>query len=148
MFTLFIMPKIIDKLNDTNYPDWVIKMEALLEEKDLWGVVSGEEKQPSDSKSAKAYQKKLHLARTKIILHVKNLQLPHTHDSHPKIVWDNLACVHCSHGFRTLITMHCCFFSMEKGGDVSMQAWIASVCHAAFQLEAANFDNSGLKLTD
>ena len=41
------MPDIIDKLNDTNYSDWVIKMEALLEEMDLWGVISGEEEEPS-----------------------------------------------------------------------------------------------------
>jgi hypothetical protein len=62
------MPDIIDKLNNTNYLDWVIKMEALLEEKNLWGVVSGEEEQPStgpNSKSAKAYQKKLCLCRAK-----------------------------------------------------------------------------------
>jgi len=116
------MPDSIDKLNDTN-SDWVIKMEALLEEKDLCGVVSGEEEQPStgpNSKSAKAYQKKLCLCCAKIILHVENSQLPHTRDPHPRVIWESLARIHHSRGFGTLLTMRRCFFSMEKEEGVSM----------------------------
>jgi len=143
------MPDNIDKLNDTNYADWVIKMEALLEEKDLWGVISGEEEQPStgpSSKSAKAYQKKLRLCRAKIILHVENSQLPHTRDPHPRVIWESLARVHRSRGFGTLLAMRRRFFSMEKEEGVSMQAWIALVHNAAFQLEAADFEVKELNL--
>ena len=143
------MPDSIDKLNNTNYLDWVIKMEALLEEKDLWGVVSGEEEQPStgpNSKSAKAYQKKLRLCHAKIILHVENSQLPHTCDPHPRVIWESLAHVHRSCGFGTLLAMHRRFFSMEKEEGVSMQAWIVLVHNAAFQLEAANFEVKELNL--
>jgi len=74
-----------------------------------------------NSKSVKAYQKKVHLCCMKIILHVENSQLPHTHDTHPRIVWESLAHVHHSHGFGTLLAMCCHFFSMEKGEGASMQ---------------------------
>ena len=32
-----------DKLNESNYHDWKFLMEALLEEKSLFGIVSGDE---------------------------------------------------------------------------------------------------------
>jgi len=39
---LVIMPSLpFEKLNETNYDDWKIQMEALLEEKGLFGVVNG-----------------------------------------------------------------------------------------------------------
>ena len=53
----------VNKLNDTNFADWSIKMEALLEEKDLWEVISGEEPITGPgSKTTKAYWRKECLA--------------------------------------------------------------------------------------
>jgi hypothetical protein len=49
----------INKLNDTNYVDWQIKMETLLEEKKLWDVVSRDETMPAlgpNLKAVKAFQ--------------------------------------------------------------------------------------------
>jgi Domain of unknown function (DUF4219) len=44
----------VDKLNDSNYADWHIKMEALLDEKELWDLVSGDETMPLSSPNSKA----------------------------------------------------------------------------------------------
>jgi len=132
-----------EKLNDMNYADWKIKMEALLEEKELWDVVSGNEVTPTtgpNSKTTKAFLRKQRLARAKIILHVENSQLPHTRYADPKEIWDNLSRIHRSRGFGTLLSMRRRFFSMTKQDSQPMQAWIASVRHAAFELEAVDFE--------
>ena len=138
------MPEtLFEKLNDGNYADWRIKMEALLEEKELWTVVSGEETIPHtgpNSKGVKAFIRKQRLARAKIILHVENSQLPHTRYGDPKEIWDSLTRVHRSRGFGTLLSMRRKFFSMTKDHSQSMQAWIAAVRQAAFELESADFE--------
>ncbi|RDB26438.1 hypothetical protein Hypma_006056 [Hypsizygus marmoreus] len=139
----------LELLNDTNYSDWSIKMEALLVEKDLWDVVAGTEVMPTtgpNSKTTKAFVRKQKLARAKIILHVENSQLPHTRHSDPKEIWDNLARVHRSRGFGTLLAMRRRFFALQKHDDISMQAWIAQVRDAAFHLEAAEFPVDDLDL--
>ena len=143
------MPDYVDKLNGTNFADWSIKMEALLEEKDLWEVISGEEDEPTtgpSSKSMKAYRRKECLARAKIILHVENSQLPHTRFNSPKEIWDNLTLVHRSRGLGTLLAIRRRFFFMKKEPNQTMQAWIAAVRHTAFQLEAADFEVRDLDL--
>jgi hypothetical protein len=90
------MPSLpFNKLNKTNYDDWTIQMEALLEEKGLFGVVCGQDVMPStgpNSKGAKIFLEKQHLAHSKIILAIEPSQLPHvrTKDD-PAIIWKNLA---------------------------------------------------------
>jgi hypothetical protein len=125
------MQLLFEKLNNVNYVEWVIKMEeALLEEKDLWEVVSGDEVEPSvgpSSKAMKTFQKKQQLAKVRITLHVKNSQLPHIRFNSPKKIWENLTMVHQSHGFGMLLATHHWFFSLKKDPNQSMQAWIATV---------------------
>ena len=90
---------LFEKLNNMNYADWRIKMEALLKEKELWDVVSSDEVIPTtgpNSKTTKAFLQKQRLARAKIILHVENSQLPHTRYANPKEIWDNLSRIHRS----------------------------------------------------
>ncbi|KAG0704328.1 hypothetical protein DFH29DRAFT_997633 [Suillus ampliporus] len=43
-----------EKLNDTNYTEWSMQMEALLDEQDLWDVVNGTETKPNIGPNAKA----------------------------------------------------------------------------------------------
>jgi hypothetical protein len=42
--------------------------------------------------------------------------------------------------------MHCHFFSMVKKENQSMQAWIASICYATFELEATDFQIQDIDL--
>lgn len=45
---------IIENLSDgLHYPDWVMQMEALLEEKELWDIVQGTEHVPNTGPNSK-----------------------------------------------------------------------------------------------
>ena len=95
------MPSLpFDKLNETNYDDWKIQMEALLEEKGLFGVVSGRDVMPTtgpSSKGVKAFLEKQRLARSKIILAIEPSQLPHVrNEENPFVLWQNITRIHCA----------------------------------------------------
>ncbi|KAI0654632.1 hypothetical protein C8Q70DRAFT_1162191, partial [Cubamyces menziesii] len=51
------------KLNETNYAEWSMLMEAVLVRKGLWGVASGADTKPLGSPNAKTDLKMLHQAR-------------------------------------------------------------------------------------
>jgi Domain of unknown function (DUF4219) len=51
---LIIPSETVDKLNDLNYADWHIKMEALLDEKELWDLVSSDKTMPLSGPNSKA----------------------------------------------------------------------------------------------
>jgi len=131
----------IDKLDDsTHYPDWAIQVEAVLEEKEVWDIVSGDEVAPMtgpNSKTFKSFVKRARLAKAQIILHLAPSQLPHIRNlATAKEMWDTLAQVHKARGFGTLIAMRRKFFSMFKG-DATMQQWIAYVRDHSQRLEDA-----------
>jgi hypothetical protein len=75
----------------------------------------------------KAYIWKGKVAKAKIILHLDKSQLPHARLDTAKEIWDNLGCIHCAHGFGTLLPMRQKFFYMVMDEEKSMEAWIASV---------------------
>jgi len=123
-------------------------MEALLEEKELWDVVTGDEPLPTsgpNSRAMKAYVQKQKLAKAKIILQLNKSQLPHARFNTTKEIWDNLEHIHRTRGFSTLLAMRRRFFTMVKG-EHTMEAWIASVCDAAHRLEAADFEVKDIDL--
>jgi hypothetical protein len=139
----------VEKLSDTShFSDWAMQMEALLEEKELWDIVTGDEPLPTsgpNSKAMKAYVRKQKLAKAKIILHLDKSQLPHARFNTAKEIWDNLERIHRTRGFGTLLAMRRRFFTMVKG-DLTMAAWIASVRDAAHRLEAADFEVKDIDL--
>ncbi|KAG2072546.1 hypothetical protein BDR04DRAFT_1013068, partial [Suillus decipiens] len=121
-----------EKLNDTNYAEWSMQMEALLEEQDLWGVVKGVETRPllgPNSKQVIAFVCKQKLARAKIILHLSTSHLPHAcvEDGDPKAIWENLAHIHQSQGFSCIFSILHELSTMVKTYVQLMQAWVASV---------------------
>jgi hypothetical protein len=134
----------IDKLSDSShYPDRAMQMEALLEEKELWDIVTGTKPVPTtgpNSKAMKAYVQQGKVTKAKIILHLDKSQLPHAHLHTAKEIWDNLTCIHRAHSFGTLLAMHQKFFYMVMDEEKSMEAWIASVWDIAHRLEAADFE--------
>jgi hypothetical protein len=80
-----------------------MQMEAL-EEKELWYIVQGTKHVPNTGpnlKPMKSYIQKGKVVKAKIILHLDKSQLPHAHFDTAKEIWDNLACIHCTHGFGT-----------------------------------------------
>ena len=120
-------------------------MEALLEEQDLWDLISGAETAPTtglNSKVTKAFHRNQRLARAKIILHLIPSQLPYARveSGDPKDIWDNLANIHQSCSFSQIFAMLRELSSMEKGPDQSMQTWVASVQDLMFCLKGAGFE--------
>ena len=127
-----------DKLNESNYHDWKFQMEAFLEEKGLFGVVSGEDTTSTDATAGetKSFLEKQRLARAKIVLAVEPSQIPHIRNvTDPAIVWKNLARIHRARGLGVLLTMRMEFLKMTMPPDCTIATWVAKVRHAAYCLE-------------
>jgi hypothetical protein len=134
------MPSLpFDKLNETNYDDWKIQMEALLEEKGLFGVVSGRVIMPTtgpNSKGVKTFLEKQRLARSKIILAIEPSQLPHVrNEEDPFVIWQNLTRIHRARGLGVLLTMRMDFLKMSMPPGSTIATYVANIRHAAYRLE-------------
>ncbi|OJT12658.1 Retrovirus-related Pol polyprotein from transposon TNT 1-94 [Trametes pubescens] len=140
------MSPTILKLNETNYAEWAMLMEALLVRKGLWDVASGEETRPlgsDNAKAVKAWKRKTAEARAEIVLNIEPSELPHVRSQDAAEVWENLRAIHQARGFGTRLSRRRAFFQMAMHRDQSMSAWIADVRRAAFQLAeiGANLDD-------
>jgi len=127
-----------DKLNETNYAEWVMLIEALLTRKGLLEIVTGEITKPMGSPNAaavKSYVRKAAEARAEIVLHVEPSQLPHVRDADVTVVWENLKSVHQARGFGTRMSRRRTLFGMRMDPQTPMSRWIADVRRAAFLLE-------------
>ncbi|PSS37202.1 hypothetical protein PHLCEN_2v953 [Hermanssonia centrifuga] len=128
----------IPKLNDTNYVEWSMLIEALLVKKNLFDVVSGEESRPSGSdntKAVKAWKRRLQEAKSELLLNIELDQLSHTTrtaDAHD--IWESLRQVHEAHGLGTQMARRREFFTMKMKPDSPMARWIAEVRRASFLL--------------
>jgi hypothetical protein len=91
-------------LNDDNYTEWSIRMEAELIRKSLWDnvqcEVSVEGKMTAEAEEivtkwrGKRTQKKMAETCAEIILRVEDSQLAHIRGRDPEILWGNLLQVH------------------------------------------------------
>jgi len=134
------MPSLpFDKLNETNYDDWKIQMEALLEEKGLFGVVCVRDVMPTtgpNSKGVKTFLEKQRLARSKIILSIETSQIPHVRsEEDPAIIWKNLARIHRARGLGVLLTVCMDFLRISMPPGSTIASYVASIRHAAYRLE-------------
>ena len=126
------------KLNDGNYADWSMMMEALLVQKQLWEIVNKEKTRPMGSDTSapvKAFIRKQAEARAELVLHVDNAQLPHLQNSDPVKVWEDLKTIHQARGFASRIALRRKFLWLSKAEDQPMSSWIADVHHTAFRLK-------------
>jgi hypothetical protein len=144
LFTIAIIAAIMasslpfDKLNESNYDDWKLQMEAYLEEEGLFGFLDGTQVMPTtgpNSESMHTYQEKQRLARAKLILAVEQSQLPYVRDQDPAVIWANLGRIHSTHSLRTSLMMRRNLFSMTMPADASIAYWVAQVHHAAYKLD-------------
>lgn len=128
------------KLDETNYAEWAVVMQALLVRKGLWEVTGGvntERPMGGDgSKVVKSWVKKTEEARAEITLNVERSQLSHVRAGTAADVWARLETMHQARGFGTRLSLRRKFYAMRMSG--TMQAWIAAVASAAFRLEAAD----------
>ena len=126
------------KLDETNYDDWKLQMEAHLIEKGLFGVIDGTEELSTSGPNSKAmhsYRQKQNLTCSKLILGIEASQLPHVHEKDPAEIWRKLNQIHSARGLGTLLTMRHNFCTMTMPPDSTITSWVAKVRHAAYQLD-------------
>ena len=122
----------IMKLNEQNYGDWSMMMEAVLVRKQLWDIVNGEKTRligSENSAPVKSFIRKQAEARAKLVLAVESLQLPHLHSLDPAKIWEDLKNIHEARGLTSRLTLHHKFLWLSKAEDQPMQNWIAIVRH-------------------
>ena len=130
-------------LNDDNYTEWSIRMEAELIRKSLWDnvqcEVSVEGKTTEEAQEivtkwhGKCTQKKMAETCAEIILRVEDSQLAHIRTRDPETLWGNLLQVHRARGLATWLALRRKFLTSIKGVD-AMSAWIGRVKAMAFRL--------------
>jgi hypothetical protein len=140
-------------LNNTNYSEWSIHMEAELIRKGLWELVLCKvEKSGKDASEitaeiekvkAKRSAKKMAEACAKIILRVEGLQLAHMRNWDPMAIWEALAQVHRVRGLAMRLALWQKFLMTVKGSAETMSAWVGCVKSMSFMLE-----DIGVMVTD
>src|SRR5271170_5263006 len=81
----------IDKLGDDNYYAWKFRSKMVLEDRDLWDVVSGDELCPEKLEAGKQWIKKDRKAMSQISLAVSDKLLVHIRQAKSaKHAWDSL----------------------------------------------------------
>ena len=130
-------------LNNDNYTEWSIRMEAELICKGLWdniqcevsvdGKMAEEAEEIVTKWHGKCTQKKMAETCAEIILRVEDSQLTHICTRDPESLWGNLHQVHCACGLAMQLALWRKFLTSVKGMEV-MSAWIGWVKAMAFWL--------------
>lgn len=139
-------------LNDTNFSEWSIRMEAELIRKDLWGMVkchvdmdgkdAEEEEKAILEWRRKRTKRKITEAYAEIVLRVEDSQLAHMRSRDPEIIWETLAGVHQARGLATRLALRRKFLTGVKGAE-GMSAYIGKVRALSYRLE-----DIGVTVTD
>jgi gag-polypeptide of LTR copia-type/Domain of unknown function (DUF4219)/Zinc knuckle len=140
------------KLNDTNYAEWHMRMEAELIRKGLWGNVeivvdtTGKDDDTIEAeialKKGKRGAQKMAETRAELILRVEAGQLAHMRSKDPMGIWETLKSVHRARGFATGLALRRRFLTAKKKPEQSMQSWIGEVRSQAFTMEEAGISVS------
>ncbi len=134
------------KLNDKNYVEWAMRMEAELVRHKLWdGIVEitldvqdpAAWQEEYEKRKKKRSVQKMSEARAEIIMQVEDGQLSHMRSRDPMEIWATLEEVHKARGFATQLAMKRLFLTAKKRMDQLMQAWIGEVRSMAFRMEEA-----------
>ena len=138
-------------LNNTNYAEWSLHMEAVLIHAGLWGMVhpdidhvkeDGAEKDMSmialefEAALEARTMTKMNEAWAEIILRLEDGQLSHCLQlNDPCTIWLVLESVHCAAGFVTGLALRRKFLTLKKTPSNMMQAWIGKIQALRFHLE-------------
>ena len=137
------------RLNDTNYAEWSLRMEAILIRGGLWGMIKPEidqRKEDGTEKDASTIVlelevalkartvSKMNEARAEIILRLEDGQLSHCLRSNdPHVIWLVLESVHRAAGFATSLALRRNFLTLKKTPSNTMQAWIKLASQSAIR---------------
>ena len=133
------------KLNEENYGDWSMMMEAILVRKKLRDIVNGEKTRPLGSENStlvKNFVRKQAQARAEVVLGVESSQLPHLRNAK---IWEDLKNIHEARGLAlsSRLALRRKFLWLSKAEDQPIQNWIATVRHTAFRLTQIGVEVSG-----
>ena len=141
------------RLNDSNYTQWAVHMEAVLIRRGLWSMVSiTVDKAGKDATTIAAEIEdlkkkrgvdKMAEARAEMILRVDDGQLSHMRSDDPMEIWQTLRRVHHAAGFATSLALRRKFLTTKKEAEQLMQAWIGDIQSLAFRMREA-----GIEVTD
>ncbi|KAF7370043.1 CCHC-type domain-containing protein [Mycena sanguinolenta] len=127
------------RLGNANYPEWAMRMEAILIRRGLWdGIVEVLEER--DKLITGRDAAKMAEARAELILRVEDGQLAHMTARDPMEVWQNLQRLHRAAGFATSLALRRRFLTAKKLDDEPMEAWIGRVQTLVLRMEHAGID--------
>jgi hypothetical protein len=136
------------RLNDSNYAEWALRMEAVLVRAGLWAMIdiavdetntdaSTIASEIEDAKKKRSAEK-MNEAHAEIILRVEDGQLAHCmRSTDPREIWHTLESVHRAAGFATSLALRRKFLTAKKTSTQTMQAWLGQVQALAFRLQQA-----------
>jgi hypothetical protein len=128
----------IEKFSGHNFHLWKFKMQMLLEERDLWDIVTGEESEP-ESKEGKAHQawcKRSRKALATLCLNLADNQLSHIRSAKtPQEAWKKLGDIHETKSLVNRLFLRRQFFTAKMEDDEGMLLYITRVKTMAEKLE-------------
>jgi hypothetical protein len=145
--------RVLNKLNGANWVNWKFRMEMVLEEKDLWGVVIGEEEEPSSSATPvekATYKKRQKKALTLIALGVEDSQLSHIRTCKTATeAWTKLVAVHEAKGIANKLLLSDQFRQLKLNAGETLADFCARVEEFASRLDGIDVhkDESEVMLT-
>jgi hypothetical protein len=127
----------------TNYRTWKFSVRMVLQARDLWEVVSGEEVKPVEEKAAQAWEKKARKALATIALALSAAEKEHIIEcTTPKAAWDILEKLYEGKGRNRKFMLLQELFRMSMEGE-SMDVYLRAVREKMSELSTV-----GLKLED
>src|SRR5271170_7218714 len=126
-----------------NYRTWKFSMRMVLQAKDLWEVVSGEEAKPVEEKAAQAWEKKARKALAAIALALSAAEKEHIIEcTTPKTAWDILEKLYEGKGRNRKFMLLQELFRMSMGSE-KMDSYLRGVRERMSELSTI-----GLKLEE
>ena len=130
----------IPKLDDTNWTEWSIQMQALLTRKGLWPTVRGDDTMPEtspQSKTYKSWRRRNDEAIAELQLNVQPDQLSHLTGDIASEIWISLQEVHAAQGLGSRLTLRTELYSQRMDDSLTVQSYVANIRRCAFRLEQA-----------
>ena len=127
----------IERLDGSNYHVWKFKMQLILEDKDLYGVIDGTDVKPEKAESVAEWVKRDKKARVTICLAVSDSTLATVRSCDTaKSVWDKLASVFESKSLVNRLFMRRKLLTMKMSEGDALSVHINSIKTLSEQLAA------------
>ena len=130
--------QLVEKFGGEKFHLWKLKMRMLLEDKDLWDIVTGEEERPDeDVGRAQLFDKRARKAHATIVLNFKDSQLMHVSSaSSAREVWERLQDLYEAKGLANRLFLRRKLFTCQMSEGDTMIAHVNKVKAMGEQLEA------------